>query len=1484
MQELVREYLNELGKKQKVHRRFRIVTAVFAVAVAISVIWGLSRAGFATTGEPKCGREEHQHAEECYSDALNCGQEEGGGHQHADECYQTVSNLVCGQEESEEHQHADECYLTESVLACGQEEYPGHTHEEGCYAKQLSCGKEEHQHEEECYIDKSADVEEESTWTAQYEDVEWSDAWGEDLVKAAEAQLDYKESVENYMVAEDGSHKGYTRYGQFAGDPYTDWNAPFVNFCMYYAGLTTSEMFPEEKAAADWYAKFTEEEEGKKIVYITADEAYEPKAGDIVFLRNEEEEAELRMGIVSSYNKEDHEIKVIEGDSDNQVKENTYDVNDEDISEYLKITEMEEDYKGTGEQPNDTPEGEDVNAEVPEEATIELTTEVDETIITLSGPESSFEKDKEYTIQAEKIEDEETIATIEEAIDKEVEKQEKQVKNYQAFDIKLLVDGEEVQPLGPVAVKFSGREVEKSVENENTEVNVIHVDENTGETTDMEAVATDEKDVVIETEHFSVYVYVEVGIDAIEGVEIDIQHWGENIETIDSAAGGMNGEVKEEAFDTEKREVITKEGQCKLYSTDVDFKLPSETYMDVKELSKVYNADKGERYEITKVWVSNKGKSANCKEDQEKWNADDYKEYTKDELADSQVVKEINNLEKGSVIRFWYAPPEKETSVKEPVTFYDYDHSEQNGDTLNTKSKGINADSNFENNNKPKLGVGQSSAGNASPWINNKYNEKFLNAGNGNQAFTGLVGNELNNGKLVFNPAIDVCDSLFSHNPSGGSYQYNDYELEFSQNGDTYTLINVYKGNTKTYAQDLTTFKERPNWNKTKYIYSNDFWPLDDAEHKKDPLLGEKVYQISPNATTISGNSVTKIGRDSGNGDNDFQTANGHNWYFGMTYTVKFKLGDYTGPLEYYFRGDDDFWLFVDGKLAVDLGGIHTAIGKTYNLDYLKNEDKDKEHVLQVYYMERGATGSTCYMQFTLPKAKIEPLPEPDTTTYTVEKKWADNENGFRPQDIQVSLYKKKKTETDGVKVRTITLPLRNEDGKYINQQGQIVDEPIWSYTWSDLPKIDGKTGATIEYYADEEYIDPENQENPMLGYEYDKVVTQDGTHITLTNKIADKRVKVRKEWEGDEKEIENRPEQVVFILYANGTEYKDHTGTRKTVTLSDANNWEGEFDHVPEYYYNKNNVTGEGKWEKVKYSVVEETSRSSGGLSTNGSSSAESDSGAIDTEIGGEFSDIEDESAAEDIEDVVETEDNAETEDDMFGGIMEEEDESGNPENNDESVEDTDVNNGSASNNDEVVGKNDAVYDITIEEVTRPEDIKNGYIACFKATNTLVTKNVCIEKVSKSDETAHLRGAVFNLYKEDAFDKEGNLIENAYVEGTYTTEDNGCIDIKGLRFGVYYLLEIQAPNGFAILEKPIKLTADKTGVTVDFQIDGWEDRIHVSLKGGKYYIEIPNEIMYELPSTGGSGIYWYMFSGMLLMAAGSLITYRKKRKEVLGS
>ena len=52
----------------------------------------------------------------------------------------------------------------------------------------------------------------------------------------------------------------------------------------------------------------------------------------------------------------------------------------------------------------------------------------------------------------------------------------------------------------------------------------------------------------------------------------------------------------------------------------------------------------------------------------------------------------------------------------------------------------------------------------------------------------------------------------------------------------------------------------------------------------------------------------------------------------------------------------------------------------------------------------------------------------------------------------------------------------------------------------------------------------------------------------------------------------------------------------------------------------------------------------------------------------------------------------------------------------------------------------------------------------------------------------------------------------------------------------------------------------------------------------GKIVFYIGNTALYALPDAGGSGIYWYMFSGILLMAGTALITYKKRCREVLRS
>ena len=376
MQKLVRDYLNELNKKQKKRRKAGIAAVMLVVLVVGAVMGTLTQYGVAMTGDAKCGLEEHQHSEACYTRELICGLEESEGHTHTDAC-RYPAELVCGLEESagedgtEGHTHSDACYAAPDGWACGVEESEGHIHTDDCYSSRLSCDIEEHTHSDACYgdpdNDPNADVENADVWNAQYADVEWTDSWGDNLAAAARVQLGYRESEKNYTEAEDGSHKGYTRYGQFVDDVYRDyWDTAFVNFCVYYAGLTDTNLYPNEMNgarserypegltdAAKWQEEFLKinEQNEKALVCLAEAAGYEPKAGDLVFFEKDKVdgsgEKENRMGVVSSYNNENGELKVIEGDSENQVKENIYGAGDNRIVNYLKITELEKEYKAT---------------------------------------------------------------------------------------------------------------------------------------------------------------------------------------------------------------------------------------------------------------------------------------------------------------------------------------------------------------------------------------------------------------------------------------------------------------------------------------------------------------------------------------------------------------------------------------------------------------------------------------------------------------------------------------------------------------------------------------------------------------------------------------------------------------------------------------------------------------------------------------------------------------------------------------------------------------------------------------------------------------------------------------------------------------------------------------------------------------------------------------------------------------------------------
>jgi len=74
-----------------------------------------------------------------------------------------------------------------------------------------------------------------------------------------------------------------------------------------------------------------------------------------------------------------------------------------------------------------------------------------------------------------------------------------------------------------------------------------------------------------------------------------------------------------------------------------------------------------------------------------------------------------------------------------------------------------------------------------------------------------------------------------------------------------------------------------------------------------------------------------------------------HNYHFTTEIHTKFRYG---GGESFEFLGDDDVWVFINGKLAVDLGGLHTETRGTINVDTL-GLTVGTEYTLDLFHAER---------------------------------------------------------------------------------------------------------------------------------------------------------------------------------------------------------------------------------------------------------------------------------------------------------------------------------------------------------------------------------------------------------------------------------------------------------------------------------------------------------------------------------------------------
>lgn len=327
MKDIVRKILNRIKADRIRRRRVQMVLLVLSLFVATGVLWRLKITGITMTGEALCGHLEHLHTENCLGMTEVCGLAESEGHRHGTDCRKMLQCTV------EDHDHEDACYEMSELPICGQEETEAHWHSEACLKEVYLCGyQQEHVHSPLCYSNLEADLESSSDWEKTIPALIQDPA--ADLAAVARSQLGYMESQQNYKLADDGvAQMGYTRYGEWYGNPYGKWNAMFVSFCLRYAEHPAYETLKNSGVEG---MRLAAEDSG---VYHGVSGTV-PGIGDLAFLDKDGNGTCETVAIVSVC--EEGGVYLVEGDCDGAVTENRYALDDSAIVGYAILTAQPE--------------------------------------------------------------------------------------------------------------------------------------------------------------------------------------------------------------------------------------------------------------------------------------------------------------------------------------------------------------------------------------------------------------------------------------------------------------------------------------------------------------------------------------------------------------------------------------------------------------------------------------------------------------------------------------------------------------------------------------------------------------------------------------------------------------------------------------------------------------------------------------------------------------------------------------------------------------------------------------------------------------------------------------------------------------------------------------------------------------------------------------------------------------------------------------
>lgn len=302
------------------------------------------------------------------------------------------------------------------------------------------------------------------------------------------------------------------------------------------------------------------------------------------------------------------------------------------------------------------------------------------------------------------------------------------------------------------------------------------------------------------------------------------------------------------------------------------------------------------------------------------------------------------------------------------------------------------------------------------------------------ETFQGLAGPELKNGKPIMNGTTDLAMPFFNE------------EFLQGENSKKAKLGNVYKEVSFPFTQD-EVFKEsdatNANEKGVKYWYFDSdkttLYLKNDPDNggyflQKQNALESKSKNLKSDSTPVEvknekgepvknekGEPVYTYGFFPFNSGASENQASTYNYGFGAKLQFQFTLtsdgtvkddNNHIIPIKFFFSGDDDVWVYIDGKLALDVGGDHgkasgllefgadengnnnytsyvsdikasnntvydsvedktvTYLGNKITFKYKSKETttlKPGTHTLTMYYMERGMWESNMAVAFNFP-------------------------------------------------------------------------------------------------------------------------------------------------------------------------------------------------------------------------------------------------------------------------------------------------------------------------------------------------------------------------------------------------------------------------------------------------------------------------------------------------------------------------------------